>query len=383
MSVHENPSGRSWRGYALVKRTWSGIVLLAACGVAFWIGLLKSPQQALMPVVSETALNFGEVWEDAEFLWELPIHNPGPTDLRIIEFISSCGCVSVEPATLQIAGGQTRAVRLTLDLRRSADTLMEASVDSNTTEVKAREFSASIGGKLETADGRTLPLNVWSIWGRVRPAMRLDSSAIFFVESQIEGQPVPARTVNVRIHEAVKQVYVRSEPELVSTELSAQHGQGYVLTIRPRSDLKTGPWKANVILQASTADKALRPVVISVEGVVRPDVQALPRSLWLGMCVVGQTLKDTVIVRSVSGKRFELLEVDASSPEITVIPLKVSSQEGNSFQVCYLATKEGYQNATLRFSLRMSGNGQQVVVMVPVAYHGMKKQTDKGGSASP
>src|SRR5262245_40520295 len=98
--------------------------LLAVVTAAYWAG--RGLKAALVkPTPGERAdglavdpqhLNFGEVWEDGAFGWVLPVENRGPSEVAIERFATSCDCTSIDPPSLTIPAGETRAVRLQLNL---------------------------------------------------------------------------------------------------------------------------------------------------------------------------------------------------------------------------------------------------------------------------
>ena len=107
-----------------------------ACAGSFWIGkVIREKPQGPALVVADAALNFGEAWEDAAFTWELPLENQGSTDVQVLELIPSCGCLVIEPRSLEVPAGQTRTVQLKLDLRPN---LQDSAANP-------RDFSVRIG----------------------------------------------------------------------------------------------------------------------------------------------------------------------------------------------------------------------------------------------
>lgn len=85
-AVATNTSRSVWlgRGIALT-------ILVLACLGAYWVGSrprqVAAAQQSL--VVSESALHFGEVWEDKAFVWTLPIENRSSQDIQILDLTGS------------------------------------------------------------------------------------------------------------------------------------------------------------------------------------------------------------------------------------------------------------------------------------------------------
>src|SRR5262249_52816263 len=105
------------------RRAWLGrgrglALLLGACGVCSWCAVVqkgRGPDSTGL-WVSPERLNFGEVWEAEQFRWVLPVTNGSGEDIEIVNFATSCNCLSVEPRAVVIPAGQTVEVNLVLNL---------------------------------------------------------------------------------------------------------------------------------------------------------------------------------------------------------------------------------------------------------------------------
>ena len=80
---------------------WSGrlaaLAILALGGiVAFFLQTgLSTANQGLTVDTSELAL--GEIWETDHFPWAFTVRNSSTSDLEILDFQSSCNCVTITP----------------------------------------------------------------------------------------------------------------------------------------------------------------------------------------------------------------------------------------------------------------------------------------------
>jgi len=155
------------RGRGLRTLLPIGVILTLAAvgGAAAALYLTKPPPPS--PVLSGLEpppehLNFGEVWEDAQFSMILPITNHRAQDIEIKRFHKTCNCSQIEPPSLTIPAGQTREVRLILDLAPR----------------KAEEFGLAVRdfevGIWPDAPGETEGKDKWwTIRGRVRSAFSI------------------------------------------------------------------------------------------------------------------------------------------------------------------------------------------------------------------
>jgi hypothetical protein len=331
----------------------------------------RDQAQAFTLTVADKALDFGEVWEDAAFLWELPVENRSPSDLRVIELVSSCGCLAVEPPSLEVPAGETRSLRLSLDLTYSPRAENATPGKTAQTSTTSRPFSVKVGAKMQGPDGGTLPNVVWTVRGRVRPVLTVDPRAVGFGDSLVRGQPSPTRTVNVTAHIPLKRLDVACEPDRASAQLSRllDDSSTYELVIRPRSDLKQGTVNFNVVLRPTAKEGALPQVVISVQGSVLEDIQATPAILSFGSFALGKSVSEVIALRSCRGEPFEVERIECQVPGATVAT--VTSEPGvKEYRVTQRITQEGNQSGLVRFHVKAS-KGSTLIVPVRLNYLGL------------
>ena len=94
-------------------------------------------------------LDFGAVWEDAEFDWELPIHNQIGERVYVTDFALSCACLRIEPRSFELAPGETTSLKLKINLlhaRKRVDPKEWESKASHPFEVNIRRFRVANSG---------------------------------------------------------------------------------------------------------------------------------------------------------------------------------------------------------------------------------------------
>src|SRR5579871_5337245 len=106
-------------------------LILPACVGAWYFGSLlaagrhnnpdNSPEAALASTmdglfIDSTALNLGELWEDPDCVRTLTVENRNDRRIEIVNFSTSCDCTSIEPRSLSLEPGQSREIRVKLDL---------------------------------------------------------------------------------------------------------------------------------------------------------------------------------------------------------------------------------------------------------------------------
>jgi hypothetical protein len=346
-----------------------GIVLAAAAGAgAYWVTSAPHrvrPASEKLSVEAEH-LNFGETWENREFAWTIPIQNRSREAVEILDFQRTCNCAAVEPPSLVVPAGETVPVRFVLDLTRRAR--------NATTEGTVRDFQIQVAPILD----RNAPLElIWTLRGRVRTALAVESRVVELGEV-VRGQPCSPKTVTVTPKTPVKDVAVRCEPPVLSVSVRrpAKDGDRFALDIAPRDGCEEGPITCKIEVRAVTRNGELLPAVtLHAEGIMKEDIQASPPTVTFGAVAVGQREKETIVLRSVSGQGFKVLDIKTPSGDTTVTPLKLKGSDAtptNAFEVAQLVSRLGHGAAPVRFLVQPEKGGKPLTVVLPVAYYGVE-----------
>jgi hypothetical protein len=189
------------------------------------------------------SLQFGEVWEDTQFLWTVPITNRRAQDIEIERFVTSCTCSQVEPRTLVIPAGQTREIRLTLDLisKRSQEAPWPVS-----------DFEMSISPRVKGDEGGLSPI-WWTIRGRVRSAIRFDTPFADVGRKSELGQPLPPAQMAVKVLPTVRSLTATSSsPQFgVGVRRSPDVSDHWEVVVTPRGTLPRGEVRCSVAIVPS------------------------------------------------------------------------------------------------------------------------------------
>ena len=70
--------------------------------------------------IADDKLNFGETWESHRFEWTLPVENRGTSTVKVSKASGSCSCLAIEPQEFEIEPGQSKNVKLAIDLRKDS-----------------------------------------------------------------------------------------------------------------------------------------------------------------------------------------------------------------------------------------------------------------------
>src|SRR5579871_3793323 len=155
-------------------------VLAALIGLfvlVFWLAMKSRQLLASEPpslVVDDGYLWFGEVWEDPEFVWKLPIRNTTDREIHIPGFDASCSCLKIEPSSVLIPAGATEEVRLILNL-------VKAQRQGNP---DGRDFTVAIHPKISR---RAASQRAWVVHGIVKTPFSIHPPVVDFEESLTRG----------------------------------------------------------------------------------------------------------------------------------------------------------------------------------------------------
>jgi hypothetical protein len=237
--------------------------------------------------VAANSLNFGEVWENAEFVWVLPIENRSTQEVRITDFSSSCNCSKIEPRSLTIPSGELRKVVLTLDLTaaKTADEYRKA----------IRDFEVSIAPRCEAA---ATPLS-WTIWGRVRVPFVFEQPRLDLGRHSELAQPLLPRTV--ALTGLVPLATLNCKTTLAHFKAQVQRTatrDRFELTLTPTKPLTCGfhTFEVQVFPQLVSGEE-LPGKTLPVRVRVESDLQTTPPVVVFGALPVGESAEEVLTLR--------------------------------------------------------------------------------------
>ncbi len=361
---------------ASIKRLRLPVLLLclaAVAGGALWLATALSSQSSIVespptPQSSEALplsvpagkLDFGEVWEDEKFVLTLPITNRGSEALKIRQFVASCGCMGIEPKSLEIAAQATCTIQATFNLTRGKPQPGET----------VRPFSAQVTALI---DAKPLRHKKWTVCGKVRKLYDLVPELISFEEgSLIQGQAFPGRTVEVSCHTELTGLTAECRPPAGTVVVApCKKRNVFSVTVTPNKDLPAGNLEFDVVLRGHTTGAVVPPVPLKIAGRVLQEVEAIPPVVLFGHHALGERAEDTVVLRSRTGKAFRVVAVESGRESIETERLPESSDSSPQFRVQQTFRKTGQQTATVSFHVQI--DDRRITVAVPVRYCGLPK----------
>ncbi|MCI0739271.1 MAG: DUF1573 domain-containing protein [Gemmataceae bacterium] len=355
-------------GPSLCRLCLIALILGLICGTGYCIvyRLQSLDAQTGSLVVDAEHLNFGEVFQQKQFRWKLPIQNRSDKELEISHFSASCSCVEITPPSLIVAPNQTAVVVLTLDLTELA----------NPSDTVPRVFKEMIIPRVKANDGRGVFHEGWSLQGRVEPGLLARPRTVDFGREILKTNP-QRRSEVVSVIAQPGVVELGLEPNYLFSAFLRQStklpdgSEQYEVRITPSKDLRTGYFKSQILVRASHKDSGSAvDLSVPVQGYVREDVDALPSAVVFGARALGDIGEEALSLSSKSGQSFEVIGIHTEGAGINCAPSETTSPKGRIFRVRQRFSQLGPTNNCVRFTIQGHNQIDVMTVEVSVAYHG-------------
>jgi len=253
---------------------------------------LRQETFPIVPIREE--LDLGTIWASGDFSHTLHLRNVSSREVEIADVKATCGCTAIDPPSLTIQPGKTRAVTLKFHVSDQPD--REAQPDDR----RLRTYL------VPSVTGYSASGPPWELTGVIRKVLSLSPSLVSFEEGLVVGQPFPVKAVRITARRRLQCLDVQGGDGLASLDLVSESETAYLLRIRPRENLPPGPFRFEVTLTPRLASgERGTPRVLGVHGCVRHEVDASPRALHWGIVPVGETLESRVVLHSLVGSRLQ------------------------------------------------------------------------------
>lgn len=350
-------------------RTVVCAILLGVAVLVAWFAQARSRSSAseIRLWVSPASLDFGSVWEQSAFEWQLPISNRSRESIQVWNVESGCTCTTTNSREFSIAPGDSHKLKLMINLERQ---------DWKPGEELA---SFSVPVTLRITD-RLDNHPHWEVAGLVRKnPIHASSPLIRYAESSlIAGIPFPHQSIDLVVpvgSEWGRPTVSVVPPEIGTAEVISGTGSPgrYRLTVKPVDDIPVGTFDFGVVVSVPHEGSAVPPTrTIRVVGQVRHDLGATPETIAFGVRPRGSVATEQVLLRSRGNRSFEVVEVSTDDPDLRVEPYEtktLANEQG--YQVQKTIAVIGESRCTAIFQLRYADAPQDVVtVAVPVYVRG-------------
>jgi hypothetical protein len=314
--------------------------------------------------VSAADLDFGEAWEDPEFVRHLTIHNRGDRPVKVTNMQGGCECTSVEPCAFTVPPGGSQPVAMKIDLTHRLP--YQFGVDR-------RELAVTVHPVFE---GRGPAAEAWKVRGVVKSRVSVDGRELAFADLCGQGESV-TRAMKATAHVPLANLEAATPPDkaTVSVVPAPKRPGGYDVRVTPNPDLPLGPFAFEVALTATTPDGAKhRCVAFRVTGEMRSPVRVVPDPVLLGEHPVGSTPEATVSVKfPAAGWSVDRIETELPTTAVTRAP---PLDDRPTYRITQPISKPGDGTCQIRFVCRKP-NGQLETVPATVRWHGEPRTEEK------
>ncbi len=340
----------------------------ASFGGAYWAGLAARNAKQLPPMevieglaVAAADLDLGEVWEEKDIAWRLPIRNQTEGRIEIHDLVQTCGCTDIKPRRLSIAAGETATVDLTLDLTHRTYSDHGRS---------RRPFEVMFFPAL---DPKSRPRLGWKLHGTIVSRVTLDKLAIDFGERPVHGETPVTQKVMATVHVSCQRLEATVKPEAATVTINQQEDDKtkYEIVLATNPDLLPGKFQADVRIftVSPNGDKALG-VTLPISGRMQPEVRLLPAQLLLEAKPIGEVTEAIVTLQAAPDTKVTVDHIEIDSPDLRVEPTAVEGiPAGRAFRVRQKVTKQGEQVSEVRFVIRKRDK-KLITLPVQVCCHG-------------
>jgi hypothetical protein len=338
-------------------------------GAAYWVGTAarsrNQSQESEVVIagleVARADLEAGEIWEQKDFVWRLPIRNRTEHSIEVRDIQTSCGCFAIEPRSLSIPPGETAALKLTIDLTNR--TPAEYGVDR-------RPFALSIR-PITVGDIPSRGV-VWKLTGTVRSRVTLDVQNVHFGEQPVRGQAAVTRCVQAKTHVPCQRLEVTVEPAIAKATVKAREEKGILeILISPNPDLPAGPFQATARIDvvAPTGER-FSGTALPIAGTMQREVRLLPARVLLDPTPVGETAEAVVTVQAPAEAKVVVDHFETDSLGLRVEAVAIPGVPAHrAFRIRQRVDSEGDGTSAISFVLR-GADGKTSKQVIEICYRG-------------
>jgi Protein of unknown function (DUF1573) len=309
--------------------------------------------------INPDQLDFGTVWEQENFSWSIVIENKSAHEVIVEHIAADCSCTRVEPRNFALQAGEARNVRLTINLFPKA----------NQQTAGERPFDIQIAA---LTGGQNKGRANWRLKGVVRSALKLQLREIDLGRPSELAERPPEGTIRLQSLVPLKRVFAKTDSEIFDAKATPSAEPGYFdLHVWATAKAAVGSHEFRVTLTPVLPGGDWLPdLKVQAYCEVRSDIQVMPEGgLVFGPRHIGADLQSSLTVRSLTGKRFEVLSVTTDLDDTGVDQISSSPSQGCSYVVRQRIRGSGEQQGTI--TVKVNSDGRDMILKAPISYYGL------------
>lgn len=322
------------------------------------VGHAPSEHEIRGLVVQTKDLEAGEIWEQKDFAWKLPIENRTGRAIAIKQLQTSCGCLSVEPKSLTIPARESKIVSLAFDTRNR---------DPNAIGDPTRDFVETVEPNLEGPDASATVTGrpYWTLKGSVRRRVTFDVVRVTFGDSPVQGRSPAARRILMIVHVPFRDIKARIQPPVASVRTVKTGENRFELWVAPRTDARPGRFCGELTVDMMDKEgTTFEAGWLAIEGEVRAEVRPIPARLILPARKIGETADGMFLLQGSDDAEIKVESIATDSPEVHVEAVEIpGAASGRAYRVRVHLTSVGDFSSRACFTVRRPGQPAAVYSM--------------------
>jgi hypothetical protein len=266
--------------------------------------LLEIPDSITGLQISEDFLDFGEVWAQGEFLWAIEIRNNDDVPIEILEFISSCECLSVTPGQLIIPPNSSGLIELVINL---------LPWDSRTASDEYRPIEIHLTPLIKNSP----PIHSgWRIRGLVHHSLK--NVGVNYVLPDELGEDAIV-DLNWEPFVQLENICVETQTPFFIENLSVENTSNTSINFRIKSlkPISPGAIEIPLFILIEIPDGTKLPIFpLVLKGSIGETIRATPNFLHLGILPIGNKGRKFVAIRSSDGREFQIEDILLDDDEV-------------------------------------------------------------------
>jgi Protein of unknown function (DUF1573) len=270
--------------------------------------------------VAARDLDFGVVPCDPKFQWSVPIRNTTNAAINLTQIDASCSCTVVDASKFVIPAGESRSVRLTIDL---------TSGQGEPTYESPRSFSVMLAARSPSLPGGG---QSWQVRGLVRDVLVFSPREIDLGEVAADESNCPPASVRFQSAIPLREVTPVYDRQLFHVELrdTRAENQSQALVVQLIHPGELGDRSATVGLDAKTEDGERMPrALVPLRWKSVGDIATTPPVGHLGALDVGASRRESVRVYSRRARRFSITKTAVSDAEQATVAASLYPSDGS------------------------------------------------------
>ncbi len=319
-------------------------------------------------VIDRERLNLGVLWARKRLLHVLEIRNATSDEIEIVKWVTgACNCATVTPDRLRIPAGETRAVRVAMDL---------TSLPYGEQPGAAKDISIDLAAVME---GSPLAAH-WRLAGTVRTPVVVSPAALNWDVGALNARTTPydPKVVEISCVPEVEGVKASCDPQHARVAVDSAPGGAqmncYRLAVTPADALRVGPVAFTVKIVVAIGAEEFETTPLFVQGVVVDDPGFLPGPVRFEPAPVGEILTQQVIALSRTQEPFTIESLAVADEGLTIeqtAPQTLS--DAHVLVVRQEVLEAGPHSSSVRVTVRFA-HGELRPVALEVSCYGVRRE---------